>query len=110
LLQRAEEIGARQEARWRELQAGIAKGVFGDVRRVGGMTAVEIVEDDDPNRPNAKLAGSILLGCRERGLIMTTAGAHAQCLRSLVPLTISDALLDEGLDIFADATQAALKN
>ena len=40
---------------------------------------------------------------------MTTAGSYAQCLRSLVPLTISDALLDEGLDIFADATEAVLK-
>ncbi len=39
---------------------------------------------------------------------MTTAGAYAQCLRSLAPLTISDALLEEGLEIFADATKAAL--
>lgn len=109
LLQRAEEIGAKQEARWKELQAGVAKGVFGDVRRVGGMAAVEMVEDNDPSKPNGKAAAAILLAARERGLIMTTAGAHAQCLRSLVPLTISDSLLDEGLDIFADATQAALK-
>ncbi|MEL7015742.1 MAG: 4-aminobutyrate--2-oxoglutarate transaminase [Pseudomonadota bacterium] len=109
LLQRADEIGAQQEARWKELQAGVAKGTFGDVRRVGGMAAVEMVEDDDPHRPNAKAAGAILLAARERGLIMTTAGSHAQCLRSLVPLTISDRLLAEGLDIFADATQAALQ-
>jgi len=109
LLQRAEEIGAQTEKRWRELQAGAAKDVVGDVRRVGGMCAVEFVHDGDAAKPNGEMAGKILTEARERGLIMTTAGAHAQCLRSLVPLVISDAMLNEGLDIFAEATQAALK-
>ena len=109
LLVRAEEIGARQEARWKALQADIAKDTFGDVRRIGGMAAVEMVKDGDPRQPNAEIAGKILVSARERGLIMTTAGSYAQCLRSLVPLTISDTLLDEGLDIFADATEAVLR-
>lgn len=110
LLARAVEIGERVAARWRELQAGVAKGVFGDVRQVGGMIAVECVKDGDAMQPNGDAAGKILIAARERGLIMTTAGAYAQCLRCLTPLTISDALLDEGLDIFADATEAALKS
>ena len=109
LLERAEAIGARTEQRWRALQTGAAKDVVGDVRRVGGMCAVEFVRDGDPNQPNGELAGRILAEARARGLIMTTAGAHAQCLRSLVPLVVSDEMLDEGLDIFAEATQAALK-
>jgi len=109
LLARAEEIGAKTEARWRELQNGVAKDVIGDVRRVGGMCALEFVKDGDPSKPNGDIAGKILLEARARGLIMTTAGAYAQCLRSLVPLVISDEMLDEGLDIFAEATEAALK-
>ncbi len=109
LLARAEEIGARTEARWKELQDGVAKGVMGDVRRVGGMCAVEFVKDGDASQPNGDVAAKILVEARARGLIMTTAGAYAQCLRSLVPLVISDEMLDEGLDIFADATEAVLK-
>jgi 4-aminobutyrate aminotransferase len=109
LLARAEEIGAQTEKRWKELQSGIGKGVIGDVRRVGGMMALEFVKDGDPNQPNGDAASAILLEARKRGLIMTTAGAYAQCLRSLVPLVISDELLNEGLDIFADATEAVLK-
>lgn len=109
LLQRAIEIGAQIEARWKELQSGVAKGFFGDVRCVGGMTAVELVHDNDPHKPNNELAGKILVEARARGLIMTTAGSHAQCLRSLVPLVISDELLAEGLDIFVEATEAALE-
>ena len=110
LLERAEEIGAKTEKRWRDLQGGVAKGTFGDVRRVGGMAAVEMVKNDDPHQPNPDIAAKILVEARSRGLIMTTAGSHAQCLRSLVPLTISDTLLDEGLDIFAEATESVLKS
>ena len=108
LLQRAVDIGAAIEKRWTELQAGVAKGYFGDIRCIGGMTAVELVHDNDAAKPNGELAGKILLEARQRGLIMTTAGAHAQCLRSLVPLVASDALINEGLDIFEDATKAAI--
>ena len=110
LLMRAEEIGAQTEKRWKELQAGVGKGVIGDVRRVGGMMALEFVKDGDPKQPNGEVAGKILAEARSRGLIMTTAGAYAQCLRSLVPLVISDDLLNEGLDIFAEATEAVLKD
>ncbi|GJL90796.1 4-aminobutyrate--2-oxoglutarate transaminase [Hyphococcus sp.] len=109
LLKRAEEIGAQTEKRWKELQAGIGKSVIGDVRRVGGMMALEFVKDGDASKPNGDVAAAILTEARARGLIMTTAGAYAQCLRSLVPLVISDEMLNEGLDIFADATEAALK-
>ena len=109
LLQRAEEIGAQTEKRWNELKSGAGKGIVGDVRRVGGMCALEFVKDGDPAQPNGEVAGAILLAARERGLIMTTAGAYAQCLRSLVPLVVSDELLNEGLDIFADAAEAVIK-
>lgn len=109
LLQRAEEIGAQTEKRWKELQSVHGKETIGDVRRVGGMCAVEFVKDGDPKKPNGEVAAKVLTEARARGLIMTTAGAYAQCLRSLVPLVVSDEMLSEGLDIFADATEAALK-
>ncbi len=108
LLARANVIGERVAANWRCLQNGVAKGRFGDVRQFGGMIAVECVKDGDATKPDADLAAKIQTEARDRGLITTTAGAHAQCLRCLVPLTISDRLLDEGLTIFADATAAAI--
>ena len=108
LLARAAIIGEKVAASWRSLQNGAAKGHFGDVRQIGGMIAVECVKDGDPMKPDGDLAGKIQTEARDRGLIMTTAGAYAQCLRCLVPLTISDRMLDEGLDIFAEATRAAI--
>lgn len=108
LLSRANVIGEKVAASWRALQNGAAKGHFGDVRQIGGMIAVECVKDGDAMKPNGDLAGKIQVEARDRGLIMTTAGAYAQCLRCLVPLTISDKHLDEGLAIFAEATKAAV--
>ena len=109
LLARAEEIGAQTQTRWSALQDKYGSEMIGDVRRVGGMCALEFVKDGDPKSPNSELAGKVLVEARARGLIMTSAGSHAQCVRSLVPLVVSDAILNEGLDIFDAAVEAALK-
>ncbi len=108
LIARAEEIGAKLEASWNELAQGVGKGVFGDVRRVGAMAAVELVEDGDPNRPNTDAAGKIQARARELGLITLTAGKKAQVIRTHVPLVASDAIIEEGLGIFAQATKDVL--
>jgi 4-aminobutyrate aminotransferase len=108
LIERAEVIGAKVQARWEEMQRGVGRGVFGDVRRVGAMCAVELVQDGDPRKPNTEAAAAIQTKARDLGLIFLTAGRKAQVIRTHVPLTISDALLDEGLDIFEEATRAVL--
>jgi len=108
LLQRADIIGERIAASWRQLQAGPAKGRFGDVRQVGGMIAVECVKDGDASRPDGELAAKIQIEARERGVVLTTAGAYAQCLRCLTPLTIPDSVLEEGIKLFEESTIAAL--
>ena len=108
LVARAEVIGAKIEARMRALQEGAAKEVFGSVRRVGAMTAVECVEAGAPDKPNPALAGAIVVAARKLGLILTTAGAHGQVVRMLTPLIVSDALLDEGLKLFDEAVKTAI--
>ncbi|MEM6414806.1 MAG: 4-aminobutyrate--2-oxoglutarate transaminase [Pseudomonadota bacterium] len=108
LLNRATEIGNTVATRWRALKDGLGKDVIGDVRQVGGMIAIEYVEDGDPHQPAGALAGKIMTEARSQGLIMLTAGSYAQCLRCLVPLTVSDDVLNEGLDIFESATAAVL--
>lgn len=107
LIERAEHIGAKVEACWKELQAGVAKGVFGDVRRVGAMCAVECVTEGD--EPNGEIAGAIQTKAREHGLIFLTAGKKAHVIRTHVPLTASDAILDEGLGLFVKATEDVLR-
>jgi len=108
LIERAEQIGAKVEAAWTELAQGVGKGTFGDVRRVGAMAAVEMVQDGDPNKPNGEAAAAIQVRARELGLITLTAGRKAQVIRTHVPLVTPDALVDEGLAIFAQATKDVL--
>ena len=55
----------------------------------------------------AKLLGK----ARERGLILLRAGMHHNVIRTLMPLTIPDEQLDEGLDIVGAAlADVAAKN
>ena len=108
LLERAHHVGDAITARWNKLQADLGEDLVGDVRQLGAMNAVEFVKDAKTKEPNPELAGAILMEARKRGLIMTTAGSHAQCLRSLVPLVIPDDMLQEGLDIFEEAAKAAV--
>ncbi|ADM09449.1 4-aminobutyrate transaminase [Parvularcula bermudensis HTCC2503] len=109
LIERAEVIGQRIEARWRDLAEGPARGIFGDIRRAGAMAAIECVRDADAREPNPDFAAALQSMARDKGLIFLTAGRKAHVIRTHVPLTIADDLLEEGLDLFAEATLATLK-
>ncbi len=106
LIERAEEIGAKLEARWLEMQKGVAKGLFGDVRRVGAMAAVEIVQDGQASKPDGAAAADIQTRSRDNGLIFLTAGKKANVIRTHVPLIASDDIIEEGLDILEAAVKA----
>lgn len=73
--------------------------VIGDVRGLGAMVGMELVEDGDPERPNGKLAGALLKACLDQGVLLITAGSHGNVIRVLSPLMISDADLERGLSV-----------
>ena len=41
--------------------------------------------------------------CLEQGVLVLTAGTYGNVVRLLPPITIDDALLDDGLDVLDDA-------
>jgi len=95
LAARATAIGATLRRRFEAMaksQAGI-----GDVRGVGAMQAIELVQDRTTKKP-APVDAIIKRAC-ERGLLVLRAGLYSNVIRTLVPLTITDAQLEEGLDI-----------
>jgi 4-aminobutyrate aminotransferase/(S)-3-amino-2-methylpropionate transaminase len=47
----------------------------------------------------------VLSACHERGLIVLSAGTYGNVLRLLVPLVVSDAQFQEGLDVLEAALQ-----
>jgi len=74
--------------------------IVGDSRGLGAMRAIELVSDKKTKAPlPAASVKQILHACEDRGLIAIKAGVHDNVIRTLMPLTISDADLSKGLDI-----------
>ena len=77
--------------------------LVGDVRVMGAMAGMELVRDRKTKTPADTETAQILALARERGLILLRAGMHHNVIRTLMPLTIPDDQLDEGLDIIGSA-------
>jgi 4-aminobutyrate aminotransferase/(S)-3-amino-2-methylpropionate transaminase len=77
-----------------------------DVRGRGAMLAVELVSDRAKKTPDAALTSAVSAACHRDGLITLTAGTFGNVLRFLPPLVISEALLNEGLDVLESAFAA----
>jgi len=73
--------------------------IIGDVRAVGAMAGMELVRDRKTKEPADKETANMLATAREKGLIILRCGVHHNVIRTLMPLTISDEHLEEGLDI-----------
>jgi 4-aminobutyrate aminotransferase len=80
---------------------------IGDVRGLGAMVAFELVKDPKTKEPDAELTASILAHAEKRGLVLLSCGTAANVVRLLSPLTISDAVLAEGLSILSAALSDA---
>ena len=106
LVQRAAAIGETVRGRmstWRDRFEAI-----GDVRGLGAMMAMELVHDRDSKDPAPELASAVVEAATERGLLLLKSGIYSNCIRVLVPLVITDAELDEALDVWEDALTVAL--
>ena len=71
---------------------------IGDVRGRGAMIALELVHPDT-GEPDPALTKALAAACHRAGVIVLTCGTFGNVVRLLPPLTISDELLTEGLDV-----------
>nr|MBA3375043.1 4-aminobutyrate--2-oxoglutarate transaminase [Actinomycetota bacterium] len=104
LVARASIIGDVLRARMLEWQGRWPR--IGDVRGLGAMLAIELVEDPVTKTPAPDLAVAVIEAALQRGLLLLKAGVHGNCIRVLCPLTISDGELEEGLDAWEEALGA----
>ncbi len=108
LCSRAVEIGARLMT---EVQAWSNEAEFaciGDVRGLGAMVAFELVKDRDAHRPDAELTRRVVAAGGQTGVLLLACGLYGNVIRLLAPLTISNALLDEGLSRLKAALRAGM--
>jgi 4-aminobutyrate aminotransferase/(S)-3-amino-2-methylpropionate transaminase len=100
LCERAAQIGDRIAEQLRHLQEAHASRI-GHVRNTGAMVAIELIKNKDADQPDAELAKAIVAQAAERGLILLSCGIRGNVIRILVPLTITDEVLQEGMDILS---------
>ena len=97
IAERAMVIGTTIRARFDAIASRNAN--VGEARGIGAMQAIELVRDRATKKPAPELVEAAIKRACERGLLLLRAGLHSNVIRTLVPLTITDSQLGEGLDI-----------
>jgi len=108
LVERANEIGARFGQRLSALKDKWPNTIGAIRSDRGAMIAVELVEDGDVAKPAADLTKTVVGTAYENGLVLLSCGVNGNVVRFLPALTISDELIDEGLDILESCLETAL--
>jgi 4-aminobutyrate aminotransferase/(S)-3-amino-2-methylpropionate transaminase len=101
LVERSRVLGTQLMARLKALQAKCP--AIGEVRGLGSMVAIELVKNRRADQPDAELTRALVQAAATRGLVILSCGVYGNVIRLLAPLTISDALLNEGLDLLEAA-------
>ncbi len=96
LVERARQLERVMLDRLTRLQAGDDR--IGDVRGRGAMIAVELVRSGTAD-PAPELTAKLATAAHAAGVIVLTCGTFGNVVRLLPPLTITDELLSEGLDV-----------
>ena len=104
-LARAREVGAQIRERLEKL-AGRFPATVGEVRGLGPMLAMEIVQDGDRHKPCMETTAAITAETLSRGVITIRAGLYSNCVRFLPALNISDADLQEAMDVVDESVAA----
>lgn len=104
LNERAVVLGDKVKARFAALKADIPQ--IADIRGLGGMVAVEFMNNGQPEADLLKKAQAIAL---KNGLIILTTGMYSNVIRFLFPLTIENAVFEEAMGILENALREAAK-
>jgi 4-aminobutyrate aminotransferase/(S)-3-amino-2-methylpropionate transaminase len=93
--ERADQIARLLRTRLDEIAS--RRPVVGEVRGLGAMLALELVER------NGDAAKAVTTSAREKGLILLSCGLYGNVIRLLPPLSATDEELERGLAILEEA-------
>jgi 4-aminobutyrate aminotransferase/(S)-3-amino-2-methylpropionate transaminase len=100
LLQAAETLGKKLKKRFDAFQKEFE--LIGEVRGMGPMLALELVKDRETKEPATDEAKALVKFCYDKGLIILSCGNFGNVIRTLMPLVITDELLERGLAIMEE--------
>ncbi|WP_127793029.1 4-aminobutyrate--2-oxoglutarate transaminase [Agromyces sp. LHK192] len=107
LLAEADRIGGTLTAGLERLKERY--DVIGDIRGIGAMIAIEVVEPGTATttkRPNAQAVSALVAYAAQHGLLLLNAGTWGNVLRFLPSLAVTDALIDDALQVLDDGLAA----
>jgi 4-aminobutyrate aminotransferase/(S)-3-amino-2-methylpropionate transaminase len=99
LVHRSNVIGDRLKARIRRFSERNDLVPIAEVRGPGAMVAFDIVGHRGGHEPDPATTRLVIQRAYQNGLILLSCGTSFNTIRILVPLTASDELIDEGLDL-----------
>ncbi len=99
LVERAASLGETLTSRIRRMSGQANAHPIGDIRGLGAMVAFELVSRHGTNQPDPEATKTLCARALENGLLILSCGVFANTIRILVPLTASDDIISEGLDI-----------
>jgi 4-aminobutyrate aminotransferase/(S)-3-amino-2-methylpropionate transaminase len=99
LLERAEIIGQKIRAKLAPLLQQGSGANIANLRGRGAMLAFDVVTPSASYEPDAARAKRIVADSLANGLIILTCGTYGDTVRILTPLTVSDEMLEQGMDI-----------
>jgi 4-aminobutyrate aminotransferase-like enzyme len=97
-----EDVPSRSARLGQALRSGLERlagrhSWIGEVRGMGLMQALELVEDPRTKEPSPKKAASLLEAAREEGLLIGTGGLFGHVIRIAPQMLMSESELQEGL-------------
>jgi 4-aminobutyrate aminotransferase/(S)-3-amino-2-methylpropionate transaminase len=106
LLARADAIGARIKQRLETMAQRNDTLPIGAIRGPGAMVGFEIFKDRGGTEPDAEATRRVTARAFGEGLVLLSCGVFGNVIRVLVPLTVEDEVLEEGLDMLERALAA----
>ncbi len=103
LLARSQAVGELITSRFLAMKEN-GLSCIGHIRAAGGMVACELF--DTQGHPDAEKARQLVAKATASGLLLLSCGTYGNTIRVLVPLTASDALIEEGLDIMEQSLRS----
>ena len=80
-----------------EFLKGLNLSSIGNIRYKGAMLAFDLV--DSEGKPDTAATANLKQKSFEQGLLLASCGMYGNAIRVMVPLTVEDEILQEGLDI-----------
>ncbi|XKH02204.1 4-aminobutyrate--2-oxoglutarate transaminase [Marinobacter nauticus] len=105
ILEKSQHLGEKLRVRFEQWEDQFTH--VHNSRNLGAMAAFELVESKDSHKPRPDLAAEVIKKAKEKGLILLSCGLFGNTVRFLMPVTIEDDILEEGLAIVEEALKEA---